>query len=107
MGNISVHAIKDRPRSVSKKDVQTFLRVVGYYRKFVPEFTHHSKGLAVATSKAAPNIVLWMDQLLEEFDYLRYALCKSASLSIPNPHDYFILYTDVLGIAIAGERRES
>ncbi|KAL2089209.1 hypothetical protein ACEWY4_016108 [Coilia grayii] len=56
-----VSAIMDTPRSTTKKQVRSFLGVVGWYRRFVPSFANRTAPLIELTRKSNPNKVQWSD----------------------------------------------
>ena len=68
-----VKAVKywDAPRN--RKDVQRFLGLCNYYRKFVPHFSDLANPLTHLTSK---NVEFqWTKETQQSFDYLKATLC--------------------------------
>ena len=86
--------------SITKSDLRAFLGTVGYYRKFIPEYSSRAFPLTEATKKAAPNIVVWNVMLFDAFKYLCNALSDSCVLFIPKSSDEFVLQTDASGYGI-------
>ena len=74
--------------------------MTGYYRKFIPDYAGHSVALTAATRKTAPATVEWSQQLEDEFQYLKQALCNLPSLTIPTQEDTFVLQTDASAVGI-------
>ena len=83
-----IESVKEFPIPKSKKDVRTFLGLVGYYRKFIPNF------FTDLTRKAAPTVVQWNSQCQKAFDTLKDSLCQSPLLHSPDFSKQFILQTD-------------
>ena len=85
-----VTAIQDyiRPRMV--KELKSFLGIMGYYRKFIPNFAQQSKCVHSATHKDKPTNIDWTDAMCCAFDYL----CNHIKLTIPKANDIFTLCCD-------------
>ena len=95
-----VAAVKNFLRPLNKSDIRSYLGLTGYYRKFIPDYASHSVALTAATRKTAPSAVEWSQQLEEEFLYLKQALCRLPSLTIPTQDDSFLLQTDASAVGI-------
>lgn len=54
-----VTAVREYPIPVTKRDVRTFLGLVGYYRCFVPHFAEVAVPLSNLTRKKEPDKVVW------------------------------------------------
>ena len=89
-----VKAIRDYPRPVTKKQLKSFIGLMGYYRCFVSDFAFHAKPLQSATLSAAPQWVIWTKVREQSFHYLCNVLCSACVLHIPLPQDVFLLQTD-------------
>ena len=89
-----IESVKEFPIPKSKKDVRTFLGLVGYYRKFIPNFSTVAVALTDLTRKAAPTEVQWNSQCQKAFDTLKDSLCQSPLLHSPDFSKQFILQTD-------------
>lgn len=57
-----VTAIKRFARPTTKKQVRSFLGLVGFYRKFIPNFSAIAAPLTDLTRKGQPNKVIWKGQ---------------------------------------------
>ena len=68
-------AMAEFKRPITRKDLRSFLGSVGYYRRFVPDFTKYSTVLTLANSINAPNTIQWMLEKLDAFSKLRQSLC--------------------------------
>ena len=81
-------------RPVTRRQMRSFLGTVGYYLQFVRDFSLHSSLLSPATSKVAPDRVVWTEEMDEAFQILRYVLCDVCVLHVPVLNDIFVLETD-------------
>lgn len=78
----------------SKTDVRAFLGLVGYYRKFIPDFSTISAPLTDLTKKLAPDPVLWTTECSKAFKKLKQLLCSQPVLHAPDYKLPFVLQTD-------------
>ena len=69
--------------------------LVGYYCHFIPNFADISFHLTEATKKAAPDLVLWSQDMLYEFDVFKNSPCSVSFFTLPLHSDKFVLQTDV------------
>ena len=86
--------ILDAPRPETKKQVRSFLGLVGYYRKFIPNFGAIASPLSDTTKKGLPNKVKWDDPQEQAFESLKRSLTSSPILGLPDFQKPFILRTD-------------
>ena len=103
---ISKDSIKMNPESVSSilkwerpkpgvnqvKAIRGFLGMVGWYRKFIPEFSRKAVPLFNLTKKETKWE--WTKECEEAFQYLRDAITKYPVLLVPDPNKDYILHTD-------------
>lgn len=89
-----VEAIRDAPNPTTKKQVRSFLGLVGFYRKFVPNFSSIAVPLTDLTKKGQPNKVHWSDCHERAFKTLKGALCSFPILKLPDIGQKFFLQTD-------------
>ena len=54
-----VAAIRNFRKPHSKSDLRSFLGTVGYYRKFIRDYSKIAHPLTEATKKSAPNVLCW------------------------------------------------
>ena len=85
-------ALSKWPTPLSKKEVQQFLGLANYYRRFVKNFAHISKPLHRLTEKNVPFD--WTIHCQNAFDELRKCLVSSPILAYPDYNRRFILDTD-------------
>ena len=80
-------AIQKAERPVTKKQVRSFLGLVGFYRSFIPNFSHIAAPLTELTKKGESNKVHWDEPQQRAFDSLKaltvQPILKMADLSKP------------------------
>ncbi|XP_076047435.1 uncharacterized protein LOC143028970 [Oratosquilla oratoria] len=86
--------IKNASRPTTKKQVRSFLGLVGYYRRFIPNFAVLALPLTELLNKNAPNKLTWRPEQEEAFTTLKNLLCKEPILQLPGFNQPFILRTD-------------
>ena len=84
------------PQNVSQ--LQSFLGLVGYYRKFIPNFADISNCLYKLTSPKVPFV--WSSEHHHSFELLKKALCSNPILHYPDPNLPFIIRTDSSSYAV-------
>jgi hypothetical protein len=92
-----VTAISNFQRPSTKKQVRSFLGLVGFYRRFIPNFSAIAAPLSDLTKKGQPNKVTWKESQENAFIALRSALMVTPVLKLPNLNDTFIFQTDTSG----------
>ena len=96
--NAKVLALQDFPRPTNKKQLQSFLGLAGYYRKFLPHFAHITACLTNLLKKRAKFV--WDEDAETAFVELKSQL---ASHPILRPPDYsmpFCIAVDASDVAI-------
>ncbi len=97
-----VLSLKNYARPNTKKQLRTFLGVVGYYRQFIPKFAYFSAQLTPAVSLGSPRLVSWSVSMINAFDVLCNGLCNHVMLVVPSVDDQYTLYTDASEMGIGG-----
>lgn len=97
-----IEAVRNFPQPATKKDMKVFLGLVGYYRRFIPQFASHSAQLTDATGKKCADKIQWTDRMKEEFEYLKEKLADSTELHTFNPQKETLLHTDASDRGIGG-----
>jgi hypothetical protein len=93
-----IKAVLDFPRPTTKKQIQSFLGLAGYYRRFIPHFSHISAAL---TSLLQKNKSLhWTDKAEEAFLDLKSRLASRPILVIPDFSIPFVMAVDASDVAI-------
>jgi len=91
-------AVKNFPTSKKVKDVQSFIRLAGYYRKFIKNFSKIAKPLTMLTKK--DNKFNWNTEQQNAFDSLKEKLTSAPVLSYPDFTRQFLITTDASDYAI-------
>jgi hypothetical protein len=89
-----VEQIRDAPRPTTKKQVRSFLGLVGFYRRFIPGFSELALPLTNATKKQQPNKVAWSPVMEESFDILKEHISSEPVCVLPDLSKPFVLRTD-------------
>lgn len=78
----------------TKKELRSFLGLVGYYRSFVPNFAAVAVPLTDLTKKGSPNVLVWGNAQQQAFCTLKQCVCRPPVLRLPDLSKPFILQTD-------------
>ena len=84
----------------SKKEIRSFLGLVGYYRRFIPNFSAIAAPLSDLTKGGKPNRLVWGEAQERAFCTLKRRLATAPILRLPDPSKTFILRTDASNIGI-------
>jgi hypothetical protein len=86
------------PTTVS--EVQSFLGLAGYYRRFIPNFSKIAKPVTELLKKE--NKYVWSDACDEAFKHLKKLLTTSPVLAQPDTTKPFDVYCDAYGTGLRG-----
>ncbi|CAM4545400.1 unnamed protein product [Caretta caretta] len=89
-----VDAIQKWPVPKSKEQVQSFLGLAGYYRRFVPHYSQIAAPLTDLTKKKQPNAVQWTEKCQKAFNQLKATLMSDPVLRAPDFDKPFLVTTD-------------
>lgn len=93
-----IRAIVDYPKPVDSKSIKQFLGLMGYYRKFIKNFSTIAKPL---TSLLQNDVVfVWNDEQEDAFQKLKNSLITEPILQYPDYTKPFILSTDASNSAL-------
>ena len=95
-------AILDWRRPTSKKQVKSFLGLVGYYQRFILGFAMLASPLNDLTRKALPDRIRWSEAAEKAFRSLRGALCSEPVLVTPDFAAPLIVHTDASEVGLGG-----
>jgi transposase InsO family protein len=95
-----IEAIGRFPRPKDPKDVKSLLGMVGYYRRFVPNFAHHQEPLTQLTRKDAP--FTWTAECERSYHFFKTCLASQPILRQYDPSRPIFLSTDASAYAIGG-----
>ena len=74
--------------------MRSFLGVVGFYRRFLPDAASKISSLTETLKKNAPNCIEWSESLETTFKGIKSEFVNSVCLHIPLPDHPFILQSD-------------
>ncbi|XP_062599575.1 uncharacterized protein LOC134261133 [Saccostrea cucullata] len=89
-----VRAIQEAPAPNTKRQLRSFLGLLSFYRKFIPNFSSVALPLTDLTKKGSPNKIIWNQPQEKSFQSLKAMLLKSPILKLPDLSKQFILQTD-------------
>ncbi len=90
----NMEAIQRSPRPRTKKEVRSFLGLVGWYRRFIPDFANIATPLTDLPTKTGKNPVAWTGACEEAFNTLKERMCSSPVLQSPNFDQQFLVQVD-------------
>ncbi|CAH2097419.1 unnamed protein product [Euphydryas editha] len=91
--------ITNFPVPKNSKEIKSFLGLIGYYRKFIENFSKLTKPLTKLLKKNTP--FTWTEEQQESFDTMRNILISPKILQYPDFTKELILTTDASNFAIA------
>nr|GFC10845.1 hypothetical protein [Tanacetum cinerariifolium] len=87
-----VESVKNWKTPEPLTEIRSFLRLAGYYRRFIENFSKIAKPLTPLTQKNKTYV--WGDKQDEAFRILKEKLCNAPVLALPDgPNDY-VVYCD-------------
>ena len=93
-----IEAIIDWPRPTTVTEVRSFLGLVGYYRRFVKDF---SKIVAPLTRLTQKNVKFnWTNRCEEHFLLLKDLLISTPVLTLPSCDEGYIVYCDASRVGL-------
>eukprot|EP00042_Codosiga_hollandica_P025425 m.113500 g.113500 ORF g.113500 m.113500 type:complete len:1292 (+) comp51865_c0_seq4:40-3915(+) len=93
-----LRALKEFPAPTDKKDLQAFLGLIGFYRRFVPSFAQHARPLFDLLKKDAEFV--WSKECSAAQTTLLAALMKDAVLQFPDLKSPFVVTTDASRVGV-------
>ena len=83
-------AIKEMPAPRSPREIKQFLGLVGYYQKFIPQFSEVAKPLMRLTRH--DTLFQWCTKRKFAFQSLKNSLCTKLILKFPDPQKPCFIY---------------
>ena len=96
-----VVAIRATTPPTSVKELQRFLGMVGYYRRFMPNAATHLYHLFEAL-KGKPKTLVWTPDMQKSFNATKESLAKATLLFHPRSDATLALTTDASNLAVGG-----
>lgn len=93
-----IKAVTEYPVPKSPKDIKSFLGLVSYYRRFIPEFSQTAKPLTNLLKK--DTAFIWENQHQLAFEILKRKLTSAPLLIYPDFTKPFILTCDASNYAV-------
>lgn len=93
-----VEAIREFPTPKNEKQIQSFLGLINYYRRFIKDLARLAKPLTTLLKTEVPFV--WTETTQRAFDTLRQTLIENVVLKFPNFDELFYVTTDASDIAI-------
>ncbi|GKA00021.1 putative reverse transcriptase domain-containing protein [Tanacetum coccineum] len=87
-----IESIKDWASPKTPTEIQQFLGLAGYYRRFIEGFLKIAKPMTKLTQKKVKFI--WGDKQEATFQLLKQKLCSASILALPEGSEDFIAYCD-------------
>lgn len=95
-----IKAVKNFPVPKGKENVKQFSGLIGYYRRFIPNFSRESKPLTLLLKEKIK--FKWTKVEQRSFENLRAIMCSEPILQYPEFTKSFVLTTDALNYALVG-----
>ncbi|XP_070045769.1 uncharacterized mitochondrial protein AtMg00860-like [Nicotiana tomentosiformis] len=93
-----IEAVLSLPRPSSATDIQRFLGMAGYYRRFVEVFLSIASPLTKLIQKGAP--FRWSDECEESFQKFKTTLTTAPVLVLPIGSESYTVYCDAWCIGL-------
>ncbi|MEL6804333.1 MAG: reverse transcriptase family protein, partial [Bacteroidota bacterium] len=94
-----IEAIRSCKAPTTVKELQRFLGMINYYRRFIPKAAKHLFHLFEALS-SKPKVLEWNPDREKSFQAIKEALAKTTMLRHPRPEANLALTTDASDLAI-------
>lgn len=93
-----ISAIKNFPLPKTPKQIKSFLGLIGYYRKFIPDFAKITKPMTTCLKKNAKIVI--SENYTNCFENCKTLLCNDPILQYPDFSLPFVLTTDASNVAL-------
>lgn len=98
-----IQSIIEYPRPETKNQIRSFVGLVGYYRKFIPNFSQELQSSLILQEEKNPTKVKWLVVHKQAFLDLKEAMQKPLVLRLLH-WDEFILQVDGVGAILCQKR---
>ena len=96
----TVDRILKAPVPTTKRQLRSFLGLVGWYQKFIPHYSHVTASLTDLLKTGCPNQLKWRSVHQEAFDRLKRCLTSFPILRAPDFAQPFVVQTDASAFAL-------
>ena len=97
----NLEKVRNTPRPTTKKQVRSFLGLVGYYRYHIPAFAEISAPLTDLLKKGKAEHIQWSEAQERVYSLLKEYLLQEPVLKLPDLSKPFVLRTDASGFGVA------
>ena len=97
----NLEKVLKNPCPTTKKQVRSFLLLVGYYRDHIPAFINVSAPLSDHFKKEKPEQVRWNEAQERAYSLLKEYILRELVLKLPDLTKLFVLRTDASGVGVA------
>jgi transposase InsO family protein len=94
----TVKAVREFPQPTTKKELQRFLGLCVYYRRFVKDFSRIAKPLYNLLKDDVAYV--WNEECQQALEELKLKLTTAPTLAHPDYSKPFLLYTDASGVGL-------
>ena len=93
-----IEVVSEWPRPILVIEIQSFLGLAGYYRRFVHDFSRIAAPMTYLTQN---NVKFMMSEAYENsFQLLKEELTMTPVLTLPNGVDKFTMYCDASRVSL-------
>ena len=101
LGRDNLEKVRNTPRPTTKKQVRSFLGLVGYYRDHVRAFAEISAPLTDLLKKEKAEHIQWSEAQERVYSLLKEYLLLEPVMKLPDLSKPFVLQTDSSGVGVA------
>nr|GFA30836.1 putative reverse transcriptase domain-containing protein [Tanacetum cinerariifolium] len=87
-----IEAVKNWASPTTPTEIRQFLGLVGYYLRFIKDFSKIAKSLTILSQKDKKFV--WGEDQEMAFQILKHKLYKAPILALPEGNDDFVIYCD-------------
>ncbi|TYK11882.1 retrotransposon protein, putative, Ty3-gypsy subclass [Cucumis melo var. makuwa] len=87
-----IEVVTSWPRPSTVSEIHSFLGLVGYYKRFVEDFSRIASLLTRLTRKGSPFV--WNPACESSFQELKQKLVSAPVLTVPDRSESFVIYSD-------------
>ena len=96
----TVQRILSFPHPTTKKQLRSFLGLIGWYQKFIPNYSLITAPLTNLLQKKQPNALRWNEEHESAFEILKKTIVSEPMLRTPDFNLPFVVQTDASETAI-------
>ncbi len=97
-----VSSITSYPLPLTKSNLRSFLGLVSFYSRFIPQLSHHTTILNSHTTKTMPDKIVCDDDYVSSLEAIIHFISNYSSLIIPSPNDVLSVFSEASCLGIGG-----